>query len=155
MTSLTEDVVSVEVEYFEAGRSIGLTGANPSFLTVFRDQSAATRSEGEMPFYRGLLEGRKAHAEQVGYALGLGGQHCDRPATVHRRFDRQFTAGWQAGADEWADREAILHEDDQQEFALWQEREHAEQDAEGRFHDAEVAEAGGWYRATLTRGGRH
>ena len=146
MTILPEVMMSVEAEYFEAGRSIGLTGANPDILSVFGHHTAATRSEGEQPFYRGLLEGRRTHAHRIGYVLGLGGHHCDRPATVHRRFDREFTKGWQAGADEWADREAILREDDQQEWALWQEHEHAEQDAEARFHEAEIAEPGGCYR---------
>lgn len=126
--------VAIEAEYFLVGLEIGSTGDNPHILAVFGHHTPATRLEGEVSFYRGLLEGRQAHAWQAGHALGLGGQHLERPDTVHHRFARQFEAGWRRGADAWADREAI-----QREWAA-----EVEADALERSIDEHNAEAGGW-----------
>jgi len=62
--------------------------------------------------------------------------------TVAERFENSgFEIGWQAGADEWADREAIM--------AGWR----AAEDAGWDRHDVEVDEVGGRYRLVLIERG--
>lgn len=144
---------SLEAMYHDSGYSIGCEGSRAVIDDVFAHHSVGAIAAGRVAFTLGNFAGLKRHAEEVGYAQGLAGGPCDRPASIRRLFDRDFVAGWQRGADEWADREAILREDEAQEWAIWFEREHAERDAEARFAEAEIAEAGGWYTAALARGG--
>ena len=132
---------SIEDEYFETGRSIGLTGDNPDILTVFAHHSAATRYEGERAFYLGLLAGRRSHARRIGRELGLSGKVHDRPASIHARFEREYQEGHKAGADEWAARQDVMAEWDAE----------AQADVQERWLEQHNAEANGVYRMMLVR----
>lgn len=125
-------VPSVAEDYHETGYAIGLLGESPPVRAVFGHHSASTRLEGTAAYYRGLDAGLKIYARQVGYELGLGGQFCDRPEEIHRLYDREFASGWQAGADLWADRVAIM--------AGW---DRDEADPPSTWHEAEIARACG------------
>ena len=134
----------------ELGRTIGLTGSTNGFFDLFPSATDADARNAGIAFTSARTAANRVHARQTGYELGVNGQHCDRPESVHHRFDREFTAGWQAGADEWADRQEVLEEDDRQDWAVWQELGCAANDPIALIHDVEIAEAGGWRRATRT-----
>ena len=125
---------SVADDYQETGYGIGSTGDSPALQNVFGHHSRATRREGAQGFRLGLVQGRKVHAYRVGHDLGIAGQADDRPATVPSRFAPEFLQGWRAGADQWADRVAIMAE--------WA----TEPETQDRWHEAEIAEAGAWFR---------
>ncbi len=130
-------------ECAELGRTIGLTGSTARFFDLFPSATADEAGTAGIAFTMALTSANREHARQVGYDLGVAGQPDEQPATVAARFEREFDAGWQAGADAWADRQQVM--------ADWQAE--ADADQAQRWHDAEIAEAGGWYRAELTRGG--
>lgn len=132
-----ESAPSVEVEYEDLGYQAGLAGDVPLFASVNPRHDGATRLRGEAPFYRGLLAGRQRHAFMAGHALGLAGQFRERPAAIHRRFDREFARGWQLGADAWADRKRI-----EAEWAA-----EYEADCRARMDEDHNREASGYYRA--------
>lgn len=121
-------------EYFETARALAAAGEDPGWLGFRADDPIETRDSGLWHFAAGITAGRRERARRIGRELGINGQFCERPESIHRRFDPDFIAGWQEGADEWADREAIRAE--------WA----AEYEEECRARDDEEhnREAGGW-----------
>ena len=103
-----EFIPSVADQYHETGRSIGLDGGNCSVYDAFPNDSGTDWLAGEKAFYAGLLEGRRLFAERAGHAAGLNKKPCERPATIHRRFDREFRGGWESGNAERIGREAEM-----------------------------------------------
>ena len=98
-------------------------------------------------FAAGRIAGLHVHARKVGYDVGRLGDDCERPASISSRFAASFEAGWRTGMYDWsiAAEDAALDSTD--DYDRWQQREDAERDADARFHDIEVVEAGGWYRS--------
>ena len=137
---------TIPEKYEHTGISIGLTGGNCSVRDAFPDDLASDRFDGERGFCRGLIQGRKLHAEQIGFGVGLEGRVCERPESIHRRFDRQFAAGWEAGAEEWRHRESVqarwleLEQSDRRWDAI--DRHIDDRIALARVHESELAEVG-------------
>ena len=130
-----------EDEMYDSGYSIGLTGALVGVAVAFPHFSESSLRAGGKSFTLGRNAGLRVHAEQVGHDLGLDGKPCVRPLLISGLFDREFVAGWQAGATEKADRE--------QEMSDYFQRlddEHA-WEMEQREIDAINREVGGWDRA--------
>ena len=113
-------IPTVADEFEETGYSIGLEGVQADVLDAFPDASARDILLHALDFSEGLYRGRRVHARQVGYELGVNGQFCERPDSIPKRFGLPFEIGWQAGADERADREAIMADRHQAEDAGWE-----------------------------------
>lgn len=128
---------SDEDEAADTGYAIGVEGEAPPVEFVYRFHCVPPSPATRRAYYRGIAAGRREHARRVGHALGVAGQFCARPASVHRLFAREFEAGWKAGADEWADRQDVM--------AGWQAD--LVSDAQERELERHNLEAGGWYRA--------
>lgn len=103
-----DDSPSTAAWFEETGYSLGLQGVEADVLDAFPGVTPHEVLRHGLDFSEGLDRGRRVHARQAGYRLGLGGQFCDRPDEIPERFGLAFDLGWQAGADLWADREAIM-----------------------------------------------
>lgn len=129
-------VPSLRETFEEAGQRFGLEGVLLDVAEAFPDASLRDIIRGAHAFAEGQHDGFRTHARRLGYALGLDGSPCDRPESIPSRFELVFECGWHAGSTERADRQQIM--------ADWQGE--ADADRAEKWHQAEVAEAGGYYR---------
>ena len=130
-----------EDEMYDSGYSIGLTGALVGVAVAFPHFSEAAIRAGGKSFTLGRNAGLRVHAAEAGHALGLDGKPCVRPLLISGLFDREFVAGWNAGATEKAEREREMSD-----YFQRLDVEHA-WEMEQREIDAINREVGGWDRA--------
>ena len=140
-------VPSIPEEYEESAFSIGLAGGNCHVWDAFPDSTASERFEGRRRSTGACWRAGSGPPSKSATPC----KSCDRPGSVHRRFDREFVKGWEAGSAEWGERQSALAEwAAREQEAEW--RDAMEQQIAERELEDRIAAAGGFARYTLTYG---